>query len=35
VDPDTAFQVNPDTDPDPDPGFYDKKLEKAKKFIFF
>jgi hypothetical protein len=28
VDPDPAFQVNPDTDPIPDPGFDDQKWRK-------
>ncbi len=37
-DPDPAFQVNPDTDPVPDPGFDDQKLRKNTaeiNFFFF
>jgi hypothetical protein len=39
TDPDPAFQVNPDTEPDPDPvriqGFDDQKLKKKIQLKFF
>jgi hypothetical protein len=36
TDPDPAFQVNPDTNPfpNPDPGFYDQKLKKKIQMNF-